>query len=121
MPNSNLHSRDAIEAAIADYVDGASIPMVSERTGIPKSTLRHHLKKRGVLRSRTDGVRRATAEGRIVSPTKGKKLTFTEEHKRNISESRQKWAAEHAVGTSISSGGYVCTRLALTRAVPFTP
>ena len=47
------------------YKSGMSLTQVAERFGHPISTVHHHLKKAGVLRSRTDGVRLAAGQGRL--------------------------------------------------------
>ena len=89
------------------YLDGMSIPEVSGAVGFSRSTIRYHLLKAGVLRSRADGVRNAAKRGRIGSGFRGKTRVFTEEHKRAISESRKRWAEDNAKGSSVKPSGYV--------------
>ena len=62
-----------IEEIISLYSQGKSIPEVSEITGTPRSTVRHHVKLAGILRSRSDGVRQAGDNGRLGSGLRGKK------------------------------------------------
>lgn len=87
------------------YTSGMSIPQVSSVTGLSRSTVRYHCKKAGVLRDRAEALRKAADEGRM-SHAKGKKRTFTEEWKRNISEAKLKSADENARGFRINTGGY---------------
>ena len=93
------------------YQDGASIPEVAERTGLHRSTVRYHLAKSGVLRSRAEGVRIAASKGKLGSGLRGKKRVFSAAHKARIAESRLRHSAMFARGVSVSSGGYfVITR-----------
>jgi hypothetical protein len=69
------------------YLSGLSIPEVSEKTGIPKSTIRFRLKKLCLLRSRADGIKIAAKNGKL-SHLKGKKRSFSDEWKKNISRSK---------------------------------
>lgn len=84
------------------YLSGLSIPEISKETGIPLSTLRYRLKKKGILRSRSDGVRNAAKKGKL-SHAKGKKRIFTDEWKSNISKGKK----GKGVGRSIKPNGYV--------------
>ena len=67
------------------YLDGHSIPEVSEELGIPQSTLRFRYKKAGILRGRTEGVRLAASKGKL-SHMLGAKREFSEEWKANIAK-----------------------------------
>lgn len=96
-----MSSKGAIEL----YASGMSIPQISSTTGLPQSTVRHHCKKAGILRSRGDGIRRAAEDGRL-GQNKGKTRIFSEEWKRNISAGKLKHADEHARGYRINSSGY---------------
>lgn len=87
------------------YSSGKSIPDVAEAVNLPRSTVRYHLKKAGVLRTRSDGVR--LAREKLGSGLRGKSRTFTPEHCAAISKHRLAWAEEHAVGTTIKPNGYV--------------
>ncbi|MFV8862658.1 HNH endonuclease signature motif containing protein [Serratia fonticola] len=87
------------------YASGMSIPQVASITGLPLSTVRNQCKKAGILRSRADGVRKAAEEGRL-GKSKGKKRTFSEKWKRNISAGRLRHADENARGYRINSAGY---------------
>ncbi|EOG6122391.1 HNH endonuclease [Cronobacter sakazakii] len=93
------------KGAIELYASGMSIPQISSTTGLPQSTVRHHCKKAGILRSRGDGIRRAAEDGRL-GQNKGKTRIFSEEWKRNISAGKLKHADEHARGYRINSSGY---------------
>lgn len=96
-----------IATAISMYRDGASIPLVAEALGIPRSRVRGYLKDAGVLRSRADGIRLAAKQGRIGSGLRGKTREFSNEHCKNISKARLKWAAEKAAGVSLKPSGYL--------------
>lgn len=87
------------------YASGMSIPQVSSLTGASQSKVRYQCKKAGILRSRCEGLRKAASEGRL-GKGKGKKRTFSEQWKRNISAGRIKHADEHARGYRINSAGY---------------
>lgn len=93
---------------IEAYEGGESIPQVADRFGVSRSVARYHLHKAGVLRSRSEGVRKAARDGRLGSGNRGKSLTFSREHCRAISEGRLRWAdAGNAIGVSLKPNGYV--------------
>ena len=94
------------EDIISLYSYGSSIPEISSATGKPQSTVRYHLKKQGVLRSRGDGVRLAALKGKL-SHMRGKKRVFTPEWKNNISIGRTKWGEQNAKGVSLKPNGYL--------------
>jgi hypothetical protein len=89
------------------YRGGLSIPQISEKTGAARSTVRYHLKKAGVLRSRAEGVRAAASSGRLGGGLRGKSRVFTQDHKDNISKGRIAWSAENAKGVSLKPNGYL--------------
>jgi len=85
------------------YNNGKSIPEVSDETGIPRSTLRFRFKKAGILRSRADGIKNASKNGRLGSGLRGKKRVFTEEWKNNISKGK----TGKGLGVSVKPSGYI--------------
>ena len=85
------------------YLDGKSIPQISSQTGMTRSTVRNHLHKAGVLRSRVDAVRLAARQGRLGTGMRGKKRVFTDEHKNNISLSKTGVGS----GKSKKQNGYI--------------
>lgn len=89
------------------YRSGASIPVVAEQVGKSRSTVRHHLKKAGVLRSRADGVRLAAEQGRVGAGHRGKNRQFSEQHRQNIAKARRAWGEANAVGVTLKADGYV--------------
>lgn len=89
------------------YISGLSIPEVSEKTGIAKSTLRFRFKKAGILRSRADAVRAAADKGKLGAGLRGKKRVFTEEWKENISKGKLAHGREHSESTRLTSTGYM--------------
>lgn len=88
------------------YLAGASIPQVSDATGIALSTLRFRFKREGILRDRKEAIRMAAAEGRMGAG-RGRRREFTEAHCAAISAGKMKWAEENAVGVSFKKSGYV--------------
>ena len=84
------------------YESGMSIPEVSKETGIAKSTLRFRFKKRGILRTREEGVRNAAKNGKLGSGLRGKKRVFSDEWRKNISEAKK----GIGVGRSLKPNGY---------------
>lgn len=89
------------------YESGRSIPEVADIVGKSRSTVRYHLAKAGKLRSRADGVRIAAENGKLGSGMRGKTRQVSFETRRKISGSRLDWADKYAVGTRITSNGYV--------------
>ncbi|MFZ7136790.1 HNH endonuclease signature motif containing protein, partial [Avibacterium avium] len=85
------------------YLEGNSIPEVSQLTDIPISTLRNRFLKAGILRSRKNGIRNAFIKGKIPS-TKGIKRHFTKEWCENISKGKRKASRNTAVGIDESKG-----------------
>ena len=91
---------------IEAYTNGSSIAQLARDHGLSRSTVRYHLLKAGVLRSRTEGVRMAAREGRL-SGNKGVPRKFSAEWKRNISAARVAHAEKYAAGVSVKPSGYV--------------
>lgn len=89
------------------YQSGMSIPEVAANTGKHQSTVRHHLSKAGVLRSRADGVRNAASRGRLGCGMRGKTRVFTESHCSAIATAMRRHADQHARGLSAKPSGYV--------------
>jgi hypothetical protein len=85
------------------YESGKSIPEVSKETGIPLSTLRFRFYKAGILRSRSDAVRLAGKNGRLGSGMRGKKRSFSDEWKANISKAK----TGVGVGFTKKQSGYI--------------
>jgi len=99
--------RSPYEAPVRSYAAGKSLTEVAAEFELPVSTVRHHVVKAGLLRSRGDGVRMAAAAGRIGAGLRGKSRTFSPSHKDAISASRRAWAETHACGLSQKPNGYV--------------
>lgn len=86
------------------YLSGKSIPDIHKITGIPLSTLRHRFLKAGILRERTQAIGLArTQEGKFPSK-KGCKRSFSQQHRENISRSKQKAGRNQASGIDIHNG-----------------
>lgn len=99
-------SRGVNKVILVDaYAAGLSLPDVSRKFGVPVSTVRHHVKKAGILRDRTSAVRMAGGQGKLGRP--GSKRVFSDAHRRRISEARKKAADASAKGVSFKSSGYV--------------
>lgn len=85
------------------YKSGLSIPDVSKKTGIAMSTLRFRFKKLGILRSRKAALNLASKQGKLGLGNKGKKIVFTEEWKKNISNGK----IGKGIGFSKKPSGYI--------------
>jgi len=83
-----------------------SIAQIAMQINRAPSTIRLILLKKGLLRTRTEGIRIASKDGRTCV-IKGKKRIFTEEWKENISIARKLWANENAKGKSLKPSGYI--------------
>lgn len=92
-----------VNKVLALYLNGRSIPQVSDCVCLSMSAVRYHLKKAGVLRTREEAIRLSAKQGRLGSGNRGKKLTFTQEWKDNISKGR----SGKGVGLSKKPNGYV--------------
>lgn len=89
------------------YLQGMSIPDVSLRIGVSKSTIRLFLVKKELIRSRAIAVRVAAEQGKLGSGFRGKSRVFSDEHKESIRKSALKRGEESAAGFSIKPNGYV--------------
>lgn len=85
------------------YLSGMSIPDVSSKTNTPMSTLRFRFKKLGILRSRSESIALAAKQGKLGGGNRGKKITFTDEWRENISKSK----TGVGVGYSVKPNGYI--------------
>lgn len=92
---------------ISLYQSYLSIPEVAASTGAHQSTIRYHLHKEGVLRSRTDGVRNAALRGRLGGGARGKTRVFSAAHCLAIANARLRYGDQHAAGVSIKPSGYI--------------
>lgn len=82
-----------------------SIPDISAATGKPKSTIRFHLHKAGVIRKREDWVRLALPKySNRPGPNTGKKMSRSTKNK--ISEKAFARWADKRVGVSLKPSGY---------------
>ncbi|WP_417585407.1 HNH endonuclease signature motif containing protein [Pelagibacterium sp.] len=97
-----------VPAQIVDlYEFGFSLPEIEGLIGLSRSTVRYHVQRAGKLRSRSDGVRSAAAQGRLGSGMRGKRREFTEQHRERIKESMAAYADAHACGISLKPSGYL--------------
>lgn len=87
------------------YAAGMSIPEVAEEVGVPVSTVYYRLKRMGVLRSRADGVRNASARGRLKSREAGG--IVSPQGRENIRKARLAWGEKNASGVSLKPSGYL--------------
>tara|TARA_R110000868_G_scaffold395048_1_gene666584 strand:- start:21 stop:533 length:513 start_codon:yes stop_codon:yes gene_type:complete len=83
-----------------------SLHDIHRATGIPVSTIRFRLARLGVLRSIRESLAIASKQGKLSS-LKGRKVTFTEEWKKNISNGIAKYWESRAKGVSLKATGYV--------------
>jgi len=90
------------------YITGMSIPEISAKTGVPKSTVRLEIIRSGLkLRTRIEGIILASKNGRLGSGLRGKTREFSESHRAAISAARKKWAEDNAKGVSLKPNGYL--------------
>jgi len=91
---------------VALYESGYSIPEIAQMLDEPISNVRRHLIRDGArMRSRSDGVRLASAKGKLGRP--GVKRVLTKEWKENISKGRLAHADKFAKGTRVNPHGYI--------------
>jgi hypothetical protein len=89
------------------YASGMSAPQVSEKTGWNIGTVFSRVKKAGICRTRTEGIKIAASQGRVGSKV-GQNLGIkrSKEVCEKIRRARIKWGKSHAVGYSLGSNGY---------------
>ena len=98
---------DMIDNACQLYKSGDSLPEVSSRLGIPQSTIRYWCLCRGILRDRAQAIRMAAKSGKLGAGLKGKRRTFSQEHKNKIKKSSIAWHEKSAKGWSKKPNGYI--------------
>ena len=86
------------------YSQGKSIPDVANETGHHQSTIRYHLLKAGVLRTRADGVRMSA--WKISERLRGKQRPMSEQTKKKLSDAGIARGDKTAKGTRVTSQGY---------------
>lgn len=88
------------------YNDKISIPDIAKQLDLPRSTVRRTLLRNGVsLRTIKDAL--SLVPEKLGTGMRGKNIVFSDEHKRHISESRQKWAETHTPGMKKRKDGYL--------------
>lgn len=87
------------------YLSGLSIPEVSKKTSIAQSTLRFRFLKKGILRSKKEGIAIAAKKGKLSS-NKGRKRVFTASWIANMSKSALKRNEGKSKGVSLKPSGY---------------
>jgi predicted DNA-binding protein YlxM (UPF0122 family) len=92
---------------IALYVDDKkSIPEISMDLSLPKSTVRRILLRNGIsLRKIKEAL--SLVSSKLGSGRRGKTFVFTEEHKKQMSEAREKWAEINTPGVKVRKDGYL--------------
>lgn len=103
--NKVMIDADALHAMYVDQM--MSIPQVSKALSMAPSTVRARLKEYGMLRSREEAIHLAAKQGRLGSGGRGKRISFTEEWKRNMSASMLKSRGNKAAGVSKKPNGYI--------------
>lgn len=96
-----------IPLVISLYQSGKSITDINRCTGVPLSTIRHHLIKNDCLRNRADAIRLASKQDKLGGGLRGKPRVFSDQHKQNMRLAKLKRGERHAKGTSIKPNGYV--------------
>jgi hypothetical protein len=103
----NRHATEIASLLVGAYVAGKSIPEISDRFGIPRSTVRARLLSNGVaMRSAVVGMTKAKREGRGISPRCGK-YERTAEIRAKLSAARIANANATASGVSKKPSGYL--------------
>lgn len=82
-----------------------SLTDISKSTGVALSTVRSRLHRLAMLRTRADGLRIASAQGKL-STLAGSTRRFSDEWRANISKSAR-LRGESSAGTSLKPSGYV--------------
>lgn len=92
---------------VAEYEAGDSIPMVAARHGISRSSVRLAVLEAGSLRTREQGVRLASQQGRLGGGMRGKRRCFTDEHRAAMSVAASLRGEATARGLSLKPNGYL--------------
>lgn len=92
---------------VAEYASGDSIPVVAERNGVSRSSVRLAALQAGVLRTRLEGIRLAADLGRLGSGMRGQRRTFSDEHRAALKAAAAVRGEAMARGVSIKPNGYV--------------
>jgi len=101
-------ARGVNKAELAEqYAAGDSIPIVAERNGVSRSSVRLAALQHGVLRTRADGVRLAARLGRLGDGLRGKRRTFSEAHKESARRAALARGERDAAGVSLKPNGYL--------------
>jgi hypothetical protein len=85
------------------YLDGKSIPQISEQVKISYHKVRAMLKEKGILRSRAEALRLAGKQGRLSKRKGVPRPPFSNEWKKNISEAKK----GIGLGLSKKKNGYL--------------
>jgi len=94
-----------VETILALYGQGMSLPDVAEKVGKGMSTVRYHVKKAGILRTRTEGIR--GSGHKISKALKGKERgPMSEETKNKLRHSALERNDLSAKGYRTTSQGY---------------
>lgn len=99
--------QETLEEAISLYDKGVSLARCSESTGIPISTLRRWVKKRGTLRTRHEAIAESVRLGNWHNGSNLSEIPWTQERRDAQRARRLEWGDANAKGTRITSQGYV--------------
>lgn len=92
---------------VEEYTSGDSIPVVADRNGVSRSTVRLAALQAGVLRSRMDGIRLAAKNGRLGGGMRGRRRTFSDGHRASIRAAAAARGEAMARGVSLKPNGYI--------------
>jgi hypothetical protein len=92
---------------VEQYASGESIPVVAAKNGVSQSAVRLAALEAGVLRSRREGIRMATEQGRLGGGMRGKSRTFSAEHREAMKQAAKARGARMAAGETVKPSGYV--------------
>lgn len=102
----NKKALELADKIVELYNDKIGIPDIAKQLELPQSTVRRTLLRNGVtLRKIKTAL--SLVHNKLGGGMRGKKVVFSDEHKRRISESRERWAESHTPGMKKRKDGYL--------------
>lgn len=102
----NKKALELADKIVELYNDKIGIPDIAKQLELPQSTVRRTLLRNGVtLRKIKTAL--SLVPNKLGGGMRGKKVVFSDEHKRHISESRERWAESHTPGMKKRKDGYL--------------
>ena len=88
------------------YIGGASLNQITAETGVSMSTAWRRVKRAGVNRSPSEGVRLAISQGRGAAKLRGRPMSLNPEQEERFREAAKAARLANARGWRITSQGY---------------